>query len=474
MVMAIRVLMIDDHPAEISSTTTYIQQAAPHINLSVTPSVLTAKDILSTRRFDVIILGDNLAASLEFAKVVQAAGHSTGYIIVIETGDYQAVTDAFNGGVLHHVTRGTRYWECFPALIELAAQHAQVQAAERSARLTLACLLDVISEGVIIRDPQSRLVAVNTRLNDLLDRDLTDRIGEPLNDLFDSPTKIGSEATDEVRSGAGLVLQRVSRPIYDNEHRLLGQLEVYREAADATTRSDAEPVTAEDIERMRDRLLSRVSHELKTPLTSIMGFAHMMSTRPDAPIEKRQKWGNFIRSKSELLTRLVDDMMDLSKLQTGRTQMQRQPVELVTVIEDAIEQMVLPAPNREFVLNVAELPPIPLDTEQFTQALLHLFTNSHNFSPPEAPIIVTVTDEGDSVGVSIQDQGSAVVPDEQAYVFEPFANEPGEGHVPGRGLGLSIARRIIEAHGGKLWVDQYSDDGNTFKLTLPKTDAAPM
>jgi len=474
MVMPTRVLMIDDHPEDISATTAYIQREAPHINLAVAPSVSTAKDVLATRRFDVIILGDHLGDCLDFVKVVREAGHSTGYIIVVESGDYQAISQAFSSGISHHVTRGDRYWECFPALVELAAQFARVQAAENASRLTMNALLDTIDEGVMVLDPQSRLVRANQRMSELVDRDLNDRINDRVNDIFDKPSMVGSEARDDVRTEAGLTLQRMSRPIRDDEGRLVGQLEVYRAAeSQAKGISDADPVNEADIEKMRDRLLSRVSHELKTPLTSIMGFAHMMAIRPDAPLDKRQKWANFIRSKSEQLTRMVDDLMDLSKLQTGRTRLDLQPADLKAVISDAVEEMLVPAPEREFVLNIPEnLTQIPLDSERFSQALLHIFTNGHTFSPPETPITVNVEDEGDEIVVSIRDHGPAVVPDEQAYIFAPFANEPGEGHVPGRVLGLSIAQRIIEAHGGNLWVDDYSDAGNTFKLTLPKSDGS--
>src|SRR5438046_1400772 len=132
MVMPTRVLMIDSHPEDISSTTAYIQREAPHVNLATVPSLSAAKEVLSTRHFDVIILGDQLAECLDLVKLVHEAGHSTGYIIVIEGGDYRAITDAFNGGISHHVTRGERYWECFPALVDLAAQHARVQSSERA------------------------------------------------------------------------------------------------------------------------------------------------------------------------------------------------------------------------------------------------------------------------------------------------------------------------------------------------------
>ncbi len=470
MVMPTRVLMIDDHPDDISSTAAFFQREAPQIRLLVVDSVGAAKTELATHPADVVILSNHLLDSLDLVKTLQNSGRSTGYILIIELGQYQALGEAFKGGISHHVTRSEGYWECLPAMIEQAALHARLLANERSIRLTLNTLADTVDEGVAVLDQNGRLVLANRRLSELVDRDLTDRIGEPINDLFDTPNKPGTETTENVRTEAGLTLQRRSVPVFGDDQRLIGQLDVYSESEAGSRQTAGTSTNDEEIQWMRDRLLSRVSHEIKTPLTSILGFAHMMATRPDAPVDKRQKWANFIRSKSELLTRLVDDMLDLSKLQTGRFQMNQQPVELNTVIQDVVEEMAITAPHRQFDLDIPDdLPPVSIDAERINQALLNLLSNAHNFSPPETPIKIQARDEGKQIAISITDHGPAVVPDEQAYVFEPFSSEPGEGHQSGRGLGLSIAQRIIQTHNGQLWVDNYSEEGNTFKLTLPKS-----
>jgi signal transduction histidine kinase len=231
----------------------------------------------------------------------------------------------------------------------------------------------------------------------------------------------------------------------------------------------ANQATPANLAEKRDQLMSRLSHEVKTPLTSILGFAHMLVTKPDAPVEKRQKWANFIHSKSQQLGRLIDNMLDLSDMQTGQLTVDKRPTNLSTLIDDAVAEIEGIAPTRVIEATVpAELPELDIDADRVEQVIVNLLTNAHNLTPEGQSIELEVRDRSDAVEVAVIDHGPTVPPETRENVFEPFSAEPGSGHQPGKGLWLPLARSIIEAHGGRLWLESAPPQGSIFIFSLPK------
>lgn len=236
----------------------------------------------------------------------------------------------------------------------------------------------------------------------------------------------------------------------------------------AAERAAGQATPAELVEK-RDQLMSRMSHEVKTPLTSILGFAHMLVTKPDAPIEKRQKWASFIHSKSQQLSRLIDNMLDLSELQTGDITITRQPTDLSALITDAVAEMEAVAPTRRIEATILPtLPELKLDADHISQVIVNLLTNAHNLTPEGQPIEIEMRDKADTVEVAVTDHGPTLPPEEREKVFEPFSAEPGAGYQPGKELWLPLARTIIEAYGGRLWIDTAPGQGSVFIFSLPK------
>jgi signal transduction histidine kinase len=219
----------------------------------------------------------------------------------------------------------------------------------------------------------------------------------------------------------------------------------------------------------RDQLMSRVSHEVKTPLTSILGFAHMLMTKPDAPIEKRQKWANFIHSKSQQLSRLIDNMLDLSEMQTGQQTINPRPTDLSTLISEAIAEMEALAPTRAIEVIIPNgVSELNIDTDRISQVIVNLLTNAHNVTPEGQPIKLEVRDRNDVVEVAVTDHGPILPPEMRENIFEPFSAEPGSGPQPGKGLWLPLAKKIIEAHGGRCWLEPAPPHGSIFIFSLPK------
>src|SRR5258708_3210271 len=249
---------------------------------------------------------------------------------------------------------------------------------------------------------------------------------------------------------------------------LTARLEIYEKMAADGKQPGFHPLS-ETLAHERDELMSRVSHEIKTPLTAVLGFAHMMVSHPDAPLEKRQKWAAFIESKSEQLNRLVDNMLDLSDLQAGHLVLNKRRASLGIMIRDAVESMEAIAPDRAFKLDVSkELPEISVDVDRIAQVILNMLSNALKLSPEGQPVEVTLRHQKDQQEVRVVDHGNGLEPDEREYVFEAFSAEPGAGYQPGKGLWLPLARALIEAHGGRMWIEPTADHGSTFILALPE------
>ena len=228
-----------------------------------------------------------------------------------------------------------------------------------------------------------------------------------------------------------------------------------------------EQPTPDEITYLRDELMSHIAHEVKTPLTSILGFAHMMMSHPDAPVEKREKWARFIHTKSELLTRLVDNMLDLARLQSNELPLHLRLVDLGEMLRDAVEEVAITAPGRVIEIDIpADLPSVMVDADQMSRVLVNLLVYAHNASPPDQLIRATIRVNGDALQVGVTDYGRAIALEEQNHIFEPFSAEPGGGVQPGKGLWLPLARTYVEAIGGHMWFD-VTPGGNTFYFSLP-------
>src|SRR5262249_24933031 len=289
----VRALFVEDDPLDVAGTTSYLAQAAPHITLSVADSLSVAKDLLKKHTYEVIILDHSLpdGTGLDFLKFLHESKHEAAYIAVTDYENYQLINDALKHGATRILVKGHGYWECLPALIQQAIEHRRQLEVERNKWITLDGLANALEEAIVVTDQESRIKYLNRAMQQALNIDLENALGRPI-----------AELTDQIKQSTSLV-RLYSKSIFIADGNQIGQLEVFGKAEPTRT-------GPQEIQQLRDTLMSRISHEAKTPLTSILGFAHMLQNHPDASEEKRQKWADFIRNKSELLTRLIDNILD--------------------------------------------------------------------------------------------------------------------------------------------------------------------
>jgi PAS domain S-box-containing protein len=229
---------------------------------------------------------------------------------------------------------------------------------------------------------------------------------------------------------------------------------------------------AQGANRLKDEFLATLSHELRTPLTVVLGWARML-VRSELEPDRIPHALTVIERNAMAQARLVDDLLDLSLMSRGQLRLKVAETDVATVVRDALEAIVPSAQAKGVSLRVQLPPSVPrilVDPQRLQQVIWNLLTNAIKFTPGGGTVTVTSTATRDGVVLSVQDTGRGIAPDFLPLVFEPFLQ--GEGgttrSVAGLGLGLTIVRRIVEAHGGR--VEATSDGighGATFRLHLP-------
>lgn len=226
---------------------------------------------------------------------------------------------------------------------------------------------------------------------------------------------------------------------------------------------------------MRSQFVSSVSHELKTPLTAIRMFAETLRLGRAANEETAAEYLDTIVNESERLTRLLNNVLEFSKMERGTTHFRLQPTPLHEPIRRVIRAMSYPLEQQGFTLNVTvsdSLPRVLIDPDAIEQALLNLLANAMKYSGEARQIALDVRAAGGGVEIAVTDHGIGIPSSEQQRVFEKFyrASTPENRHIPGTGLGLTLVDHIARAHGGFVQLTSAVGRGSTFALVLP---AAP-
>jgi Na+/proline symporter/signal transduction histidine kinase len=229
-----------------------------------------------------------------------------------------------------------------------------------------------------------------------------------------------------------------------------------------------------ELDHMKDNFLSTVSHELRTPLTSIRAFSEILRDHPQLSEAKRSHYLDIIVKESERLTRLINDVLDLAKIESGKVEWRMASLDMKQVIEDAVNatSQLLQEKGIRLELQLAQqVPPVWADADRLQQVMLNLLSNAAKFcDPANGCITISLEVERDQLLVGVRDNGAGVPDRERELIFQKF-RQGGDvltGKPQGTGLGLPISREIIQHFGGTLWVEKSSlGKGALFMFTLP-------
>lgn len=225
--------------------------------------------------------------------------------------------------------------------------------------------------------------------------------------------------------------------------------------------------------RSREEILAIVSHDLRSPLTTITMTASMLSEM-QPPEEELPQQFDVIRLSAKRMTRLIDDLLDVTTIDIGhRLPIEKNPVDLSDLISELSEIFRPQAAGRNIDLNwetEVSSATIPADRDRLNQALSNLVGNALKFTPERGFVSIRAADSGDHVEFSVTDDGPGIPPEHLQRIFDPYWQMKRTARM-GAGLGLPIARGIIESHGGRIWVESDGKRGSTFRFTIPKEQA---
>jgi signal transduction histidine kinase len=230
----------------------------------------------------------------------------------------------------------------------------------------------------------------------------------------------------------------------------------------------------QDLDRLKSDFVSNVSHELRTPLTAIKGAVDLVLREVPGPLnEKQTHYLTRVRSNTQHLAGLINDLLDLSKIEDGKMEFKTTRVSLGGLVHEVVETLRPMAAEKPIALDVAVPEPSILvwaDRDKVTQVLMNLIGNAIKFTPPNGRVGVSAESESTGwVRVSIRDMGAGIPTSEQQKIFEKFYQvaENGGPKPKGTGLGLAISKALVELHGGKIWVESEIEHGSNFSFTLP-------
>ncbi|HXS15396.1 MAG TPA: PAS domain S-box protein [Candidatus Saccharimonadales bacterium] len=365
----------------------------------------------------------------------------------------------------------------------------QIEAEEslKKSQGELQTILENIVDAVMVYDENGKILYANAsavKLNryksikDLMENTslknymrkfthISDDAGNPLDhsDLWE--TKQGKEVMTKIRKyvfkdGVEQWRKVTTAPILDTNGKI--QLAI----------SISQDITNErEKERLKDEFISTASHELKTPITSASLYAGILQKHlQEVRDEKGYATLGKVDGQLKRLTKLINDLLDVSRINTGGVHMKKEEVMIDDLIAEVVEEMQYTTINHKLVIHGESRRKIFVDKERIREVLVNLISNAIKYSPMSKKVEILVENKKKEVKICIKDYGVGIRAENQEKIFEPFYRESHKSgaRFPGLGLGLHISSKIIKMHGGKLWVDSIYGKGSKFCILLPMSE----
>jgi signal transduction histidine kinase len=226
------------------------------------------------------------------------------------------------------------------------------------------------------------------------------------------------------------------------------------------------------LDRLKDEFVLTASHELRSPLTSVQGFAELLMLERESLTAKQVETVEIILDNCRHLVRLLNDLLDLARSDAGRLAIRMRPTELAPLIDETVRLMRAQTDSAHQSLREdlpASLPPVQVEPDRIRQILVNLITNAHEYSPEGASISVAARVAGADLEIEVKDDGPGIPPQQLEHIFERFVRGDAglTQRVGGTGLGLAIAKSLVELHGGRLVAESTPGVGSTFRFSLP-------
>jgi two-component system phosphate regulon sensor histidine kinase PhoR len=335
-------------------------------------------------------------------------------------------------------------------------------------------IVQYMADGLLLIDGQGVIVTCNPALAMMLSMHPGQIVGQKLHapDLPQRLAEITSTTTHRARTGVlskevvielphPRTLQIFSTTVVDDDGSPIGEVRVVHD------------ITRErELEQLKDDFMSTISHELRTPLFSIQGFVQLMLEDENLDPTTHREFLSIIQSQAVQLGEMVNNLLDLSKFDEGKLELERRPVALLDLIHQTVLKLQGFAHQRKVKL-VPQLPPLlPTvigDAQRLEQVLTNLIGNAIKFSNLSENVVITAATINNELRVEVKDTGIGIPAEALDRIFSRFyqVEDKSERSARGSGLGLHIAERIVKGHGGRIWAESETGQGSTFCFTLP-------
>nr|WP_320049552.1 ATP-binding protein [uncultured Desulfuromonas sp.] len=357
-----------------------------------------------------------------------------------------------------------------------ATEYALTKAlrASEEARNSINAILTSLTDGLIVSDLNHDITMINRSAQKLLAIDEKQAIGQKVETIVDGPVfsdelnailaqhkdraSIDVEMMDQDRQEMRIIQARFS-PIYDNESIPSGAITLLQDV----TRS-------REMARLKSEFISTAAHELRTPLTAMLGFSDLLLESESIPPEEQREYLQIISTKTESLAAIVDDLLDLSRIESGRLiTLDQKLISLEETLVMMVDQYRESCPNHHFDSSLDDIETLLfIDQNKMVQVIENLLSNAVKYSPKGGTIRIQSHKETNSFLLSVSDEGIGMTPAQVERIFDKFYRVDGTNTaVGGLGLGMSIAKNIIEAHHGEIWVESNIGQGTTSYIRLP-------
>lgn len=335
-----------------------------------------------------------------------------------------------------------------------------------------------IGDGVFVTDAQNKIVMMNAAMEAWFGITEKQSLSAPLESRISNSqllTFIRDVQSDNKqrppsmeivikspRTWKNIFLQARAARVMNDKSELIGIVTILRD------------ITREkEIDRMKTELVSMVAHELRSPLTSISGFSELLLD-PHINREQSEEYATIILKEASRLSDLINKFLDISKIEAGKSQIKKAPMQLREVIDKVLEINLHQAEKRGIVVSVKLAPNLPLvlgDRDMLEQVVLNVFSNAVKYSPENSVIEIRVKERDNDVLVEIEDNGYGISEKSLPRIFDKFyrvTDNDKVREIGGTGLGLALVKEVIEIHNGTISVKSKLQEGSTFSFTVPK------
>jgi PAS domain S-box-containing protein len=471
----VRVLLIEDNPGDVRLVQEMLTETASNFRIHVAAALEEGLQFLASHDIDVVLLDLGLPDSygLETLTKLQAQASHLPIVVMTSVADEALAIRAVQRGAEDYLVKGQIEKGLLRHALLYAVERKRMKMALAQSEERYRQIVETANEGIWASDSQGITVLVNPCMADMLGYTVAEMVGKSFFDFISEEEKVRSLAWQEnlKRGISGQYELKMRRKdgtefwswvsatsLQDTKGRYIGHLGMF---TDITERKK--------VELLKDEFLGLISHELRTPLTIVIGSIYTAMSTGMSSADVRELLENAADG-AESLSRILENLLELTRAQAGQLKIQRESINVAEVAQEVIVKLKSRSGTRRFSLDMPDdLPEVAADPVRVERIIHNLLDNAVKYSPEGSEIRVFSHCQSDCVIVGVSDQGTGISPHDQDRLFQPFErlSNPSTDSSQGTGLGLVVCKRLVEAHGGRIWVESELGQGSTFFFTLP-------